>query len=178
MRGTPTFDNVKDTGIPSLQSWCRQITRASRDSQASHFLEDLIRFLQNVNDFVSAENLEKEDIEFLKSRWETKSLSGKEGSENRQHRMSYWLSDSGDDSERESDGTEYGIRRAERAELLSAETTAIATKLNGVSSGHFVTSGDRLTSSNRILKEWLRRRLPILKKSLKEGWNGRAGMVR
>ncbi|KIJ27411.1 hypothetical protein M422DRAFT_271395 [Sphaerobolus stellatus SS14] len=73
--GTPTcFTKVEDTGIPTLQDWCRHLTVASRQRAVRNFLAHLQGFVNSVRNYVEGITLVKEeDRHALRDLWESQS---------------------------------------------------------------------------------------------------------
>lgn len=88
--GDPTcFSNAKDTGIPSLQQWCHQLTIASRESSARNFLAHIKTFATSVQSYVQGiGDVTVMDREDLRQKWQSEGFD--------------------DDSESESDDDQYG----------------------------------------------------------------------
>ena len=72
--GEPTcFSNAKDTGIPELQQWCRQLTLSPRERAARNFLAHLTTFLTSVQSHVRGiEDVAAVDREALRTKWEAR----------------------------------------------------------------------------------------------------------
>ncbi|KAF8310147.1 hypothetical protein DL93DRAFT_2062306 [Clavulina sp. PMI_390] len=67
------FSNVKDTGIPALQEWCRALTVASRERSARIFLHSIKVFANSVRAYLRAgEGVTAEDRQVLRDLYETR----------------------------------------------------------------------------------------------------------
>jgi len=74
--GDPScFNNKDDTGIPSLQTWCHDLTVSARERVAKKFLQQLATFFQSVSSYVSdLEGVSVQDRIDLRDKWETKDI--------------------------------------------------------------------------------------------------------
>ena len=66
------FSDVKDTGIPALQDWCRSLTVASRERSARVFLNSIKTFATSVQSYLRAgEGVTAADRQVLRDLYET-----------------------------------------------------------------------------------------------------------
>jgi hypothetical protein len=85
------FSNIEDTGIPSLQAWCQQMTVSIREKAAIDFIQGLDSFFLGVGAYVSElHGVSESDRLALCKRWETKTVK----SPRRKHRSRSSDSDS------------------------------------------------------------------------------------
>ncbi|KAJ7276327.1 hypothetical protein B0H12DRAFT_1084814 [Mycena haematopus] len=71
--GEPTcFSNVRDTGIPELQTWCHHLTKSSRERAAKTFLRQLGAFANDVKHYVNGiGQVTDDDRNSLREKWES-----------------------------------------------------------------------------------------------------------
>lgn len=63
---------MKDTGIPALQDWCRQLTFASRDRSARQFLNGIKTFAVSIRQYLKGgEGVTAADRAILREKFET-----------------------------------------------------------------------------------------------------------
>lgn len=66
------FSRIKDTGIPDLQSWCHEITLASRERSAQNFLTEIKNFAKSVGTYVKGfAEVSDQDRDVLREIWES-----------------------------------------------------------------------------------------------------------
>jgi len=66
------FSDVKDTGIPALQDWCRDLTVTSRERSARVFLNSIKTFATSVRAYLRAgEGVTAADRQVLRDLYET-----------------------------------------------------------------------------------------------------------
>ena len=66
------FTSKTDTGIPALQSWCHELTVASRERAARVFLKRLSTFLKSIRSYVDEmEGVSLEDRISLREMWQS-----------------------------------------------------------------------------------------------------------
>lgn len=71
------FSDVKDTGIPALQDWCRGLTVASRERSARLFLHAIKVFAASVRSYLQAgEGVTAADRQVLRDLYETSIADG------------------------------------------------------------------------------------------------------
>lgn len=122
--GEPTcFTNVNDTGIPSLQQWCRDLTVSSRERAARTFLKSIKTFAKSIQQYVEAgKEVTQQDRELLREKWETSLVDAVDEED---------LDD--EDGDEDEDGYPYGYK-APKPQVLKTDANGNITGMYFLSS--------------------------------------------